>query len=131
HTLVNIEGGGTGIARRQPLAAAQRHLPVGTIEAAIDAVRCGFCFGWLPAYRIQAALDSGELIPLRLSTGGERQVRLNLVCPGMGLPPESRNLAQKSVAPPAFTTAARTMFGPFFSVMRLDTPSSITVCRSL
>ncbi|HWG17313.1 MAG TPA: hypothetical protein VN678_05590, partial [Acidobacteriaceae bacterium] len=47
---------------------------------AIDAVRCGFCFGWLPAYRIQAALDSGELIPLRLSTGGERQVRLNLVC---------------------------------------------------
>lgn len=80
HTLVNIEGGGTGITRRQPLAAAQRHLPVGTIEAAIDAVRCGFCFGWLPAYRIQAPLDSGELIPLRLSTGGERQVRLNLVC---------------------------------------------------
>jgi DNA-binding transcriptional LysR family regulator len=55
-------------------------LVVGTVEAAIDAVRCGFCFGWLPAYRIQDALDSGELIPLRLSMGGERQVRLNLIC---------------------------------------------------
>lgn len=80
HTLANIEGGGGGATRRQPLGAAQRHLPVGSIEAAIDAVRCGFCFGWLPAYRIQSALDSGELIPLRMSTGGERQVRLNLVC---------------------------------------------------
>jgi len=79
HMLVNIEGSGPG-KRRQPLAAAQRHLPVGTIEAAIDAVRCGFCFGWLPAYRIQGGLDSGELIPLRMAAGGERQVRLNLLC---------------------------------------------------
>ena len=50
------------------------------IEAAVDAVRCGFYFGSLRAYRIQGALDSGELIPLRMSTGDERQVRLNLVC---------------------------------------------------
>jgi hypothetical protein len=34
------------------------------------------------------------------------------------------------VAPPPLTTAARTMFGPFWSVIRLDTPSSITVWRS-
>lgn len=80
HNLVNIENGGAGPAKRQPLGPAQRHLPVGTIEAAIDAVRCGFCFGWLPAYRIQAPLDAGELIPLRMPTGGERQVRLSLVC---------------------------------------------------
>lgn len=80
HSLVNIEGGNAGATRRQPLWPAQRHLPVGTIEAAIDAVRCGFCFGWLPVYRIQNALDSGELIPLRMPTGGDRHVRLNLVC---------------------------------------------------
>lgn len=80
HTLVNIEGAGTGSTRRQPLAAPQRHLAVGTIEAAIDAVRCGFCFGWLPAYQIQQALNSGEIIPLRMPTGCERRVRLNIIC---------------------------------------------------
>ncbi len=80
HTLVNIDGASAGSTKRQPLAATQRHLAVATIEAAVDAVRCGFCFGWIPAYRIQAALDSGELIPLRMSTGSERQVRLNIIC---------------------------------------------------
>src|SRR6185437_2291689 len=80
HTLVNIEGASNGSTRRQPLAATQRHLAVGSIEAAVDAVRCGFCFGWLPAYGIKTALNSGEIIPLRMSTGSERQVRLNLIC---------------------------------------------------
>ncbi|HSU31481.1 MAG TPA: LysR family transcriptional regulator [Bryobacteraceae bacterium] len=80
HTLVNIEAASVASAKRQPLAATQRYLSVRTIEAAVDAVRSGFCFGWLPTYRIQGALDSGELIPLRMSTGAERQVRLNLIC---------------------------------------------------
>jgi len=52
------------------------------------------------------------------------------VIPLMGLSSPSRKRAQKSVAPPPLTTAARTMFGPFWSVIRLDTPSSITVWRS-
>src|SRR3954447_4964751 len=51
--------------------------------------------------------------------------------PLMGLSSPSRNRAQKSVAPPAFTIAARMTFGPFFSITRFDTPSSMTVCRSL
>src|SRR4051812_39997107 len=51
--------------------------------------------------------------------------------PLTGLSSPSRNRAQKSVAPPALTIAARITFGPFFSVSRFDTPSSITVCRSL
>lgn len=80
HMLVNIERAGAGTTKRQPLAPTQRHLAVATIEAAIDAVRCGFCFGWIPAYRIQAAIDSGELVALRMSTGSERQVRLNVIC---------------------------------------------------
>src|SRR5215472_1175608 len=80
HTLVNIDGASAGSTKRQPLAATQRYLAVATIEAAVDAVRSGFCFGWIPAYRIQGALDSGELVPLRMSTGAERRVRLNVIC---------------------------------------------------
>lgn len=80
HALAIIEGVVAGSVKRQPRGPAQRYLPVSTIEAAIDAVRSGFCFGWLPAYRVQDLVDSGELSLLRLSAGGTRQVRLNLVC---------------------------------------------------
>ena len=38
----------------------------------------------------------------------------------------SRNRAQKSVAPPPFTMAARITLAPFFRVRRLETPSSMT-----
>lgn len=80
HTLVIIEGIGSGPARRQPRSPAQRYLPVSTIEAAVDAVRSGLCFGWLPVYRMQPLLDSKELLPLRMPAGGARTVRLNLLC---------------------------------------------------
>ena len=80
HTAAIIEGVATGAAKRQPRVPAQRFLPVGTIDAAIDAVRSGLCFGWLPVYRIQSLLDSGELAPLRVPAGGIRHVSLNLVC---------------------------------------------------
>jgi DNA-binding transcriptional LysR family regulator len=80
HTLAIIEGISSGVTKRQPRGPAQRFLPVSTIEAAIDAVRSGLCFGWLPEYRIQSFLDSGELRPLRMQAGGVRNVRLNLVC---------------------------------------------------
>jgi hypothetical protein len=39
----------------------------------------------------------------------------------------SRNRAQKSVAPPPLTTAARITLRPLRSVSRMETPSSITV----
>jgi hypothetical protein len=55
-------------------------LPVGSIESAIDTVRSDLCFGWLPKYRIESELKTGELTPLNLSVGGTREVRLNLVC---------------------------------------------------
>jgi DNA-binding transcriptional LysR family regulator len=80
HTIVTIEGVASGIPKRQPRSPAQRFLSVNSIEAAIDAVRSGLCFGWLPIYRIQPYLDSGELLPLRMPLGGIREVRLNLVC---------------------------------------------------
>jgi DNA-binding transcriptional LysR family regulator len=80
HMLVVIEGVGSGSTKRQPRSPAQRFLPVSTIEAAVDAVRSGLCFGWLPEYRIQAFLGCGEFLPLSMPVGGTREVRLNLVC---------------------------------------------------
>jgi DNA-binding transcriptional LysR family regulator len=80
HILVIIEGGG----QRQPRSTAQRFLSVGTIEAAIHAVRSGLSFGWLPMYRIQAQLESGELLPLPLQVGGTRQVLLSVVRRDLG-----------------------------------------------
>jgi DNA-binding transcriptional LysR family regulator len=80
HTLAIIEGISSGSTKRQPRGPAQRFLPVSTIEAAIDAVHSGLCFGWLPEYRIQSFLDTGELRSLRMQAGGVRHVRLNLVC---------------------------------------------------
>jgi DNA-binding transcriptional LysR family regulator len=90
HTVVTIEGVASGIPKRQPRGAAQRFLSVTTIEAAIDAVGSGLCFGWLPLYRIQPGLDSGELLPLGMPVGGTREVRLNMVC--KDLSPGSREL---------------------------------------
>jgi DNA-binding transcriptional LysR family regulator len=80
HTLVTIEGTASGTLKHQPRVPAQRVLQVASIEAAIDAVRSGLCFGWLPAYCIDSNLATGELRPLHLPAGGTREVRLNLVC---------------------------------------------------
>jgi DNA-binding transcriptional LysR family regulator len=80
HLLVTIEGTASGALKHQPRVPAQRVLPVRSIEAAIDAVRSGLCFGWLPVYRIQSDLAAHEMVPLRLPAGGTREVRLNLVC---------------------------------------------------
>lgn len=79
HTLAVVEGATSGVTKRQPRGPAQRFLSVGTLEAAIDAVRSGLCFGWLPGYRVRPWLDSGELCALRMPAGGTRHVRLNLV----------------------------------------------------
>jgi DNA-binding transcriptional LysR family regulator len=80
HVLVAIEGTASKTLKHQPRVPAQRVLQVASIEAGIDAVRSGLCFAWLPTYRIQSDLAASELIPLRLPTGGTRDVRLNLVC---------------------------------------------------
>ena len=80
HMLVTIEGAAAGSPKHQPRGPAQRFLAVSTLEAAIDAVRSGLCFGWLPKHRIQPCLEDGELLPLRMPAGQTREVRLSLVC---------------------------------------------------
>lgn len=79
HLAVLIEGTTMAEPKRQPHAKTQRFLAVHAIESAIEAVRSGMCFGWLPVYRIAPYLDSGELVDLRLPLQGERLVRLFLV----------------------------------------------------
>ena len=79
HNAVIIEGATDPVRRRQPHAPSQRQLAVASIESAIEAVRSGMCFGWLPVYRIQNYLESGELIGLNLPLGGERFARIFLV----------------------------------------------------
>ncbi|HZP07099.1 MAG TPA: LysR family transcriptional regulator [Terracidiphilus sp.] len=76
---VIIEGATGPDPRRQPHAPSQRHLAVTSIDSAIEAVRSGMCFGWLPVYRIRPYLESGELVGLRLPMGGERFARMFLV----------------------------------------------------
>ncbi|MGA3345717.1 MAG: LysR substrate-binding domain-containing protein [Terracidiphilus sp.] len=80
HMLVTIEGAASGSLKHQPRLLTQRALPVSTIESAIAAVRSGLCFGWLPKYRIQSEIDSGNFVELSLPAGQTREVRLNLVC---------------------------------------------------
>jgi DNA-binding transcriptional LysR family regulator len=80
HVLVTIEGSASGVSKHQPRVPTQRVFSVGSIGSAIDTVRSGFCFGWLPKYRIESQLKTGEFVPLNLSVGGAREVRLNLVC---------------------------------------------------
>jgi hypothetical protein len=80
HILVSIESAASGSLKQQPRLPAQRVLPVSTIESAISAVRSGLCYGWLPKYRIQSELDSGDFVALPLPAGKTREVRLNLVC---------------------------------------------------
>lgn len=70
---------GQEVVRQQPHAPSQRVLAVNAIESAIEAVRSGICFGWLPVYRILPYLESGELVGLPLPMGGERFSRMFLV----------------------------------------------------
>jgi DNA-binding transcriptional LysR family regulator len=79
HLAVIIESSHGPDTHSQPRNEMQIYWPVNTIRSAIDAVRCGLCFGWLPAYRIQPYLDSGELVKLPLTTGQSRVAHLYLV----------------------------------------------------
>ena len=80
YVLVTIEGSASGVLKHQPRVPTQRILSVGSIESAIDTVRSGLCFGWLPKYRVESELKTGEFAPLNLPVGSIREVRLNLVC---------------------------------------------------
>ncbi len=93
HMLVTIESAASGSLKHQPRPPAQRVLPVGTVDSAIAAIRSGFCFGWLPKYRIQAELAGGDFVALPLGFGKTREVRLNLVSRDLSCNYEANALA--------------------------------------
>jgi DNA-binding transcriptional LysR family regulator len=84
HRAMIIEGPEGPTARSQPRTHSQRYFLVNALEAGIEAVRSGLCFGWLPTYRIQPYLSSGELVRLRLPTGGARRGTIYLVLYDVG-----------------------------------------------
>ncbi|MDE1149454.1 MAG: LysR family transcriptional regulator [Azospirillaceae bacterium] len=49
-----------------------------TVESAIDAVRHGLCYGWLPSDHIRREVEDGTLRPLKLVSGAVRSVYLGL-----------------------------------------------------
>lgn len=49
-----------------------------SVEAAIEAVRRGLCYGWLPRHQIAADLAQGRLVALALASGGVRRIPLGL-----------------------------------------------------
>ncbi len=55
-----------------------RRWRMSTVESAIDAVRHGLCYGWLPTHLIRTELEKHELRPLRLNSGGLRRVPLGI-----------------------------------------------------
>ncbi len=91
HTLIIIEGGSPGRKVHQPRGPLQRCLAVGTVDAAVAAIRAGIGFGWLPIYRIEQELKSGELARLQLPDRGLRDVTLSLVWRDTG--PSHRELS--------------------------------------
>jgi DNA-binding transcriptional LysR family regulator len=96
HTLVVIEASDPGRRVQQPrISPLQRFLSVTTVEAAVEAVRAGVGFGWLPLYCIQKEIETRELVPLRLRIGDVRHVSLNLIWRDLGpMQPEMSVLAE-------------------------------------
>ena len=56
--------------------AKGRSWSMNTIDSAIDAVRHGLCYGWLPEDRIAKLLKDGILKPIHLKSGQQRSVTL-------------------------------------------------------
>ncbi|MXV44438.1 LysR family transcriptional regulator [Saccharibacter sp. 17.LH.SD] len=50
-----------------------------TVETAIEGVRRGLCYGWLPYHLIEHDLRDGILAPLPLNVGGTRHIPLGLL----------------------------------------------------
>jgi DNA-binding transcriptional LysR family regulator len=59
--------------------SAQQTWVVSSVEAAIEGVRAGLCFGWLPRHAIVDDLQRGTLRPLPLGNGQSRKIPLELV----------------------------------------------------
>ena len=74
HRVVNIQN---SLSNKES-GAHRNQWKVNSIEAAIEAVGSGLCYGWLPTHLIRDKLASGELWILPLATGATRLIPLTL-----------------------------------------------------
>ena len=78
HRCVSITGEGAS-AKAATLAPANgRVWQVNTLEAAVEAVASGLCWGWLPAHLAAPYVDAGQLVPLAVSGPARRPIPLAL-----------------------------------------------------
>lgn len=76
HLLVAINQQGWDQAPTDTSLHSHQWWQVSTVEVAIDTVRRGLCYGWLPRHLIAGELASGQLLPLPLAIGAIRQIPL-------------------------------------------------------
>ncbi len=53
---------------------------MGTVQMALDAVRSGLCYAWLPRHLVEQDLRLKQLVSLTLAEGSARRVHLGLIC---------------------------------------------------
>lgn len=75
HARVEIRGMETMAG---PLVNEGKIWQMNTVESAIEAVRRGLCYGWLPRHLIENELQQGILLPLELEAGSTRHIPLGL-----------------------------------------------------
>ncbi|WP_423822935.1 LysR family transcriptional regulator [Salinisphaera sp. SPP-AMP-43] len=78
HLGVSIVGDGAAAHTARLAPANGRAWQVNTLEAAVEAVASGLCWGWLPAHLAAPYLESGELTALRLVGSNQRPIPLAL-----------------------------------------------------
>ena len=65
--------------QKRPVAETAEHWSFTSVEAAIEAIRHGVGYGWLPESHISSLIASGTLCPLPLQSGCRRKTSIYLV----------------------------------------------------
>lgn len=68
---------------------SHQRLTVSSLTAAMASVEQGLGFGWLPAHSIADKLEDGDLVPVDLTKGKSRVVRLQL-----GMSPDQAHVGE-------------------------------------
>ena len=53
---------------------------LGTVHMALEAVRSGLCYAWLPRHLVDPDLRLKQLVTLSLAEGSTRRLHLGLIC---------------------------------------------------
>ena len=78
HLCVSIDGDGAMASARTLAPANGRVWQVNTLEAALEAVVSGLCWGWLPAHLAAPFVADGQLAALSLTVPNRRPIPLAL-----------------------------------------------------